>query len=38
MKKLKPDFEYHIIKGADHNLSEHQSELSTLIGNWLIKK
>lgn len=35
LKKQKPELEYHIIKGADHSLTEHQKQLSELIVNWL---
>lgn len=34
-RKIKPEFDYHIIKNADHALTKHQKELSILIANWL---
>jgi len=35
LKKQKPEFDYIIIKGADHGFSENQKELSEIISNWL---
>jgi len=35
LKEKKPEFEYKIIKRADHGFSEHQKELSKIISNWL---
>ena len=35
LKKQKPEFEYRIIKGADHGFSRSQKELSRIISNWL---
>ena len=35
LKKQKPEFEYKIIKKADHGFSENQKELSRIISNWL---
>lgn len=35
LKKLKPEFEYKIIKNADHVFSDQQEELSDLMANWL---
>ena len=35
LKKQKPEFEYKIIKGADHGFSENQKKLSQIISNWL---
>ncbi len=35
LKKQKPEFDYRIIKGADHGFSQHQKELSRLISKWL---
>jgi pimeloyl-ACP methyl ester carboxylesterase len=35
LRKQKPEFEYKIIKGADHGFSENQKELSRIISNWL---
>lgn len=35
LKKQKPEFEYKIIKGADHGFSKSQKELSRIISNWL---
>jgi pimeloyl-ACP methyl ester carboxylesterase len=37
LKDRKPEFEYHLIKGADHVFSEHQQELSKIMVDWLIK-
>ncbi len=36
LKKQKPEFQYHAIKGADHPLTEHQKEAAILLANWLI--
>ena len=35
LKKQKPEFEYKIIKGADHSFSNKQKELSRIMSNWL---
>ena len=35
LKGQKPEFEYKIIRGADHGFSEHQRELSQVMSNWL---
>lgn len=35
LREQKPEFEYKIIKGADHGFSEHQRELSKIMSNWL---
>ncbi len=35
LKTQKPEFEYNIIKGADHQFSNHQDELSDLIEKWI---
>lgn len=35
LKKYQPDFEYKVIKGADHKFTGKQSELANLIANWL---
>lgn len=37
LKEQKPNFEYAIIKGADHGCSQHQKELSKVISEWLVK-
>jgi len=37
LKELKPEFEYKIIKNADHVFSEQQKELSKIMVNWLVK-
>lgn len=37
LKEQKPEFEYKIIKDADHGLSKHQGELASLIADWLSK-
>lgn len=36
LQKQKPELDYQIIKGADHPLSEHQTETANLIAKWLI--
>lgn len=35
LKEQKPDFEYKIIKNADHGCTQHQKELSKVISKWL---
>ncbi len=35
LKKLKPEFEYHIIKNGDHGISQQQKELARIITEWL---
>lgn len=35
LKEQKPEFEYRIIKGADHGFSKKQKELSKTISDWL---
>lgn len=35
LKSQKPEFQYEIIKGADHGCSRHQKELTKVITNWL---
>ncbi len=35
LKELKPEFEYKIIKNADHGFNNHQKELSEIIVSWL---
>jgi len=35
LREQKPEFEYRIVKGADHGFSENQKELSKIISNWL---
>src|SRR3989344_3360034 len=35
LKKQKPEFEYKIIREADHSFSKHQIELSKTMANWL---
>ncbi len=35
LKKQKPEFDYKIIKGADHGFGQHQKELSRVISKWL---
>lgn len=35
LKKRKPEFQYGIIKDADHGFSEHQKQLSEKISTWL---
>ncbi|GAI26188.1 unnamed protein product, partial [marine sediment metagenome] len=35
LKEQKPEFEYRIIKGADHSFGKNQKELSKTISNWL---
>lgn len=35
MKKMKPDFNYEIIKGADHGFSGKKKELAGMVANWL---
>ncbi len=35
LKKQKPEFEYQVIKNANHTLSEHQKETANLIAKWL---
>jgi len=35
LKEQKPEFEYKIIKGADHGFSEHQREVSKIAAGWL---
>lgn len=35
LKKLKPEFTYKVMNGADHSFSEHQTQLSNLICKWL---
>lgn len=35
LKEQKPEFEYVIIKDADHSLSKHQDDLSKVISSWL---
>lgn len=35
LKELKPEFDYEVIKGADHSFTKHQKELSKIISNWL---
>lgn len=35
LKKQKPEFEYRIIKGADHGFSKKQKELSKIMSAWL---
>ena len=35
LKEQKSEFEYRVIKGADHNFSKNQKELSRIISNWL---
>ena len=35
LKKIKPGFDYKIIKGADHGITGHEKELANLIANWL---
>lgn len=37
LKEQKPEFEYKIVKDADHCLSKHQGELASLIADWLSK-
>lgn len=37
LQELKSQFEYKIIKDADHVFSMHQKELSEIIVNWLVK-
>ena len=36
LKEQKPEFDYRIIKGADHGFSQHQKELSQVMSKWLI--
>ena len=36
LKKQRPELDYHIIKGADHPLTNHQKEASKLIAKWLV--
>jgi len=38
LKQQKPEFEYRIIKEADHSFSKNQKELSRIIADWLLKK
>ncbi len=35
LKEQKPEFEYVIIKDADHGCSQHQKELAKVIADWL---
>jgi len=35
LKERKPEFDYRIIKGADHSFSQKQKSLSKTISNWL---
>ncbi len=35
LEKLKPEFEYHVIKDADHSFSKHQGQLSKIMSNFL---
>jgi len=35
LKEQKPEFDYRIIKGADHAFSQRQKELSRIISKWL---
>lgn len=35
LKERKPEFEYRIIKGADHSFSKRQRELSKIMADWL---
>ncbi len=37
LRKLKPEFEYHLIPEADHFFSKQQKELSEIMVNWLMK-
>ncbi|PIY70585.1 hypothetical protein COY89_00340 [Candidatus Roizmanbacteria bacterium CG_4_10_14_0_8_um_filter_36_36] len=37
LKKYKPNFEYTMIKNADHGCSQHQKELSKVLSEWLAK-
>lgn len=36
LKEQKPEFEYVVIKDADHGCSQHQKELSKVIADWLM--
>lgn len=38
MKKIKPDFRYEIIKGADHSFNGKKKELAAIASKWLAEK
>ena len=35
LKKYQPNFEYKVIKGADHGFTGKQKELANIIAGWL---
>ncbi len=35
LKSQRPDFTYHIIKGADHGFHDHDQELAKIIVDWI---
>jgi len=35
LKSYKPDFNYEIVKGADHSFRKHEAKMAKIVADWL---